>query len=60
MLLLGGSAIDNLFQIPGIEEHLDLLASVGGNGAWLGTASKCVDCRRYGGLAGIDGLESGH
>lgn len=31
ILLLGGSVEDNLFQIPDIEEHLDLLASVGGN-----------------------------
>lgn len=31
VLLLGGSVTDNLFQIPDIEEHLDLLKSVGGN-----------------------------
>ena len=31
VLLLGGSREDNLFQIPDIEAHLDLLASVGGN-----------------------------
>ncbi|MEA3226565.1 MAG: hypothetical protein U9Q07_11495, partial [Planctomycetota bacterium] len=31
LLLLGGTKDDNLFQIPDIEEHLDLLASVGGN-----------------------------
>ncbi len=31
MLLLGGSREDNLFQIPDLDEHLDLLASVGGN-----------------------------
>ena len=31
ILLLGGSVEDNLFQIAGLEEHLDLLASVGGN-----------------------------
>jgi hypothetical protein len=31
VLLLGGSKDDNLFQIPGLKEHLDLLASVGGN-----------------------------
>ncbi len=31
VLLLGGSVEDNLFQIPSIREHLDLLASVGGN-----------------------------
>jgi len=31
VLLLGGSAEDNLFQIPNLNEHLDLLASVGGN-----------------------------
>ena len=30
-LLLGGSVEDNLFQIPEIEAHLDLLQSVGGN-----------------------------
>lgn len=30
-LLLGGSVEDNLFQISGIREHLDLLQSVGGN-----------------------------
>jgi hypothetical protein len=31
VLLLGGSVQDNLFQIPGLAEHLDLLESVGGN-----------------------------
>jgi hypothetical protein len=31
VVLLGGSVEDNLFQIPDIEAHLDLLASVGGN-----------------------------
>ena len=31
VLLLGGSVEDNLFQIPNLREHLDLLASVGGN-----------------------------
>ena len=31
VLLLGGSVEDNLFQIPDLEAHLDLLASVGGN-----------------------------
>jgi hypothetical protein len=31
VLLLGGSREDNLFQIPDLEAHLDLLASVGGN-----------------------------
>jgi hypothetical protein len=31
VLLLGGSVQDNLFQIPDLEEHLDLLRSVGGN-----------------------------
>jgi len=31
VLLLGGSGDDNLFQYPGLEEHLDLLQSVGGN-----------------------------
>ncbi|MCP4644645.1 MAG: hypothetical protein GY851_29650 [bacterium] len=31
VLLIGGSKEDNLFQIPDIEEHLDLLHSVGGN-----------------------------
>lgn len=31
VLLLGGSREDNLFQIPDIEEHLNLLHSVGGN-----------------------------
>lgn len=31
VLLLGGSREDNLFQIPDLEEQLDLLASVGGN-----------------------------
>jgi len=30
-LLLGGSVEDNLFQIPDLEAHLDLLKSVGGN-----------------------------
>jgi hypothetical protein len=31
VLLLGGSVDDNLFQIKGLESHLDLLKSVGGN-----------------------------
>lgn len=31
ILLLGGSKEDNLFQIDGLEEHLDMLESVGGN-----------------------------
>jgi len=31
VLLLGGSKDDNLFQVPNLEKHLDLLASVGGN-----------------------------
>ncbi len=31
ILLLGGSKEDNLFQIPGLEEHLDVLAAAGGN-----------------------------
>ena len=31
VMLLGGSDEDNLFQIPGLEGQLDLLASVGGN-----------------------------
>ena len=31
VLLLGGSAEDNLFQLPELEAHLDLLRSVGGN-----------------------------
>lgn len=31
VVLLGGSKDDNLFQLPDLREHLDLLASVGGN-----------------------------
>ncbi|MFB0525267.1 MAG: putative collagen-binding domain-containing protein [Phycisphaerae bacterium] len=31
VLLLGGSKDDDLFQIPDLKEHLDLLKSVGGN-----------------------------
>ena len=31
VLLLGGSVEDNLFQIPDLEAHLDLLKSAGGN-----------------------------
>jgi hypothetical protein len=31
VLLLGGTGDDNLFQMAGLEEHLDLLQSVGGN-----------------------------
>ncbi|MCP4257945.1 MAG: hypothetical protein GY774_10520 [Planctomycetes bacterium] len=31
ILLIGGSVDDNLFQIPNLKEHLDLLKSVGGN-----------------------------
>ena len=29
--MLGGSVEDNLFQIPNLKEHLDLMESVGGN-----------------------------
>lgn len=31
VLLLGGSVDDNLFQIPDLEAHLDLLVAAGGN-----------------------------
>ena len=31
IVLLGGSIEDNLYQIVDLEEHLDLLAAVGGN-----------------------------
>jgi len=31
VLLIGGSKDDSLFQIPDLQEHLDLLQSVGGN-----------------------------
>ena len=31
VLLLGGSKEDNLFQVPNLSEHLDLLVEVGGN-----------------------------
>lgn len=31
ILLLGGSKEDNLFQIPDLEQHLDLLVASGGN-----------------------------
>jgi len=31
VLLLGGSKDDNLFQIPGLKQHLDKIQSVGGN-----------------------------
>jgi hypothetical protein len=31
ILLLGGTEDDNLFQIPDLKEHVDLLKSVGGN-----------------------------
>jgi hypothetical protein len=31
VLLLGGSVQDNLFQIPELTGHLDLLVSAGGN-----------------------------
>ena len=31
LMLLGGSMEDNLFQVQGVETHLDLLKSVGGN-----------------------------
>ena len=31
VMLLGGSDEDNLFQMPNVEEHLDLLKSAGGN-----------------------------
>ncbi|MCG9127608.1 hypothetical protein JT359_08425, partial [Candidatus Poribacteria bacterium] len=31
ILLIGGSVEDNLFQIPNLKEHLQLMKSVGGN-----------------------------
>lgn len=31
LLLIGGSVQDNLFQVPDLEAHLDLLAETGGN-----------------------------
>jgi hypothetical protein len=31
VLLLGGTVDDNLFQIEGLEQHLDLLVASGGN-----------------------------
>ena len=31
ILLIGGSVDDNLFQIPNLKEHLEVLKSVGGN-----------------------------
>ena len=31
VMLLGGSVEDNLFQVPDVKAHLDLLQSVGGN-----------------------------
>ena len=31
IVLIGGSKDDNLFQIPDLKEHLDLLAKLGGN-----------------------------
>ncbi|MHC4913221.1 MAG: hypothetical protein ACYTE5_09505, partial [Planctomycetota bacterium] len=31
VLLLGGTVDDNLFQIDGLEQHLDLLVASGGN-----------------------------
>jgi len=31
VLLIGGTKDDNLFQVPDLEEHLDLLKAVGGN-----------------------------
>ena len=31
ILLIGGSVEDNLFQIPNLKAHLELLKSVGGN-----------------------------
>ena len=31
ILLIGGSVEDNLFQIPNLKEHLELMKSVGGN-----------------------------
>jgi hypothetical protein len=31
VLMLGGTKDDNLFQLPDLKEHLDLLESVGGN-----------------------------
>ncbi|MBN1674607.1 MAG: hypothetical protein JXR37_26405 [Kiritimatiellae bacterium] len=41
VLLLGGTREDNLHQIPDLEEHLDLLQSVGGN--YIRNVMSCRD-----------------
>lgn len=43
VLLLGGTVDDNLFQIPELKEHLDLLKSVGGN-----YVRNTMSCRDHG------------
>ena len=55
MLLLGGSVEDNLFQIPDVEAHLDVLQTMGGNYA------RCTMSSRDAGnvfpfTKGLDGL----
>ncbi|HIN31067.1 TPA: hypothetical protein EYM82_19555 [Candidatus Poribacteria bacterium] len=58
ILLLGGSVEDNLFQIPDIKEHLDLLQSVGGN--YVRCTMSCRDegnvwqFKKVGGLYNLD------
>ena len=54
VLLLGGSVEDNLFQIPDLEEHLDLLASVGGN--YVRCTMSCRDPGNVWPFAQVGGL----
>lgn len=54
VLLLGGSVEDNLFQIPNLEEHLDLLASVGGN--YVRCTMSCRDPGNVWPFAQVGGL----
>ena len=45
VLLLGGTVDDNLFQMDGLEEHLDLLVASGGNYVRNTKCSTgCCDC----------------
>jgi hypothetical protein len=53
-LLLGGTVDDNLYQIDNLEEHLDLLASVGGN-----YVRNVMSCRDSGNVWPFRQLENG-
>lgn len=54
IVLIGGSVEDNLYQIPDLEAHLDLLKSVGGN-----YVRNTMSCRDEGNVWPFKPLENG-